>query len=264
MLNLNRSPFILIVLFVVLAGCSGQPITSGTTDVPDAATSTTTDHDTPQSTLAPGLTESGVTDAWALAQAHRDSLANTTYTERSQHTVRANGTLRRAVTTTLRQGQGDRYVYERYAHGTAALFPNLTVFRNDSTLVQRTAYDNGTVAYSGPEAAATPATDRYGNVYAVLSASPTTVEEAVAHNGTTRYRVMSTGPPTNSSAYAGVSNYTMTALVGPDGLVHEYTISYAETRGGQTVTVSTAVQFTARGKTVVQPPEWAADALVNS
>ncbi|MCD2204902.1 hypothetical protein [Halobacterium sp. KA-6] len=262
--NLNRSPFILTAFLIVLAGCSGHPVTPGTTDAPDAATSTTTDRDTPQSMLAPGLTDSGVTDAWALAQAHRDSLANTTYTERSQRTVHANGTLRRAVTTTLRQGQNEQYVYERHAYGTAAALPNLTVFRNASTLVQRTSYRNGTVAYSGPETASTPATEHYGNVYAVLSASPTTVEASFERNGTTRYRVTSTGPPTTSSAYAGVSNYTMTAHVGPDGLVHEYTISYAAIRDGQTVTVSTAVQFTARGETVVQPPEWGADALVNS
>ncbi|MCD2200754.1 hypothetical protein LPA44_12720 [Halobacterium sp. KA-4] len=263
MANQDRPPLVLIVLLIVLAGCSGQPVAPNTTSPPDAATSTTTDRDTPQLLLAPGLTDSGVTDAWALAQAHRDSLANTTYTQYGQRAVRANNTLRQAVTTTLRQGQGDRYVYERHAHGTAAALPNLTVFRNESTLAQRTTYDNGTVMYSGPEAAATPATERYGNVYAVLTASSTTVSDTVDRNGATRYRVTSTGPPMSSSAYAGVSNYTMVALVGSDGLVHAYTISYAATRDGRAVTVTIGMRFTARGRTVVHPPEWVADALAS-
>lgn len=236
------------------AGCSGIPNTSG----PDTTSSTSEEpgSENPDK-LAPGLTEAGVTDAWALAQAHRDSLDNATYTERSHRSERSNGTLLRNVSTTLKRGHGERYIYEFRTYGTEGVStPNLTVFRNDSTLVQRISYDNGTVAYTGPENAATPQTEQYGNVYSILSASNTTVVGTVERNRTTLYRVTSIGTPSESSAYAGVSNYEMSALVDPSGFVHEYDISYRTTRDRQVMNVAVTLTFTNRGGTVVQSPEW--------
>jgi len=257
-------PAILIGLLIVSAGCSGITDTAG----PDTTTNTrnTTSHSSEEldsenaSKLAPGLTEAGVTDAWALAQAHRDSLDNVTYTERSHRSVQTNGTLLQNVSTILMRGHGDRYIYEFRTYGTEdAPIPNLTVFRNDSTLVQRISYDNGTVEYTGPENAATPQTEQYGNVYSILSASNTTVVGTIERNRTTLYHVTSVGVPSESSAYAGVANYEMSALVGPDGLVHEYDISYETTRNGKAVNVVVSLRFTNLGETAVQPPEWVAE-----
>ncbi|MDL0126632.1 DUF7537 family lipoprotein [Halobacterium salinarum] len=252
---------VLLFLLVLSAGCSGLTDTSGADTTANTPNTTSYSSEEPASEntskLAPGLTEAGVTDAWALAQAHRDSLDNATYTERSHRSVHTNGTLLRNVSTTLKRGHGERYIYEFRTYGTEdAPIPNLTVFRNDSTLVQRTSYDNGTVEYTGPENAATPQTDQYGGVYSILSASNTTVSGTVERNSTTLYHVTSVGAPSESSAYAGVANYEMSALVGPDGLIHEYDISYGTTRDGQEVNIAENLRFTNLGETAVQPPKW--------
>jgi len=252
---------ILIGLLILSAGCSGMTNTPGPNTTANTPNTTSPSSEEPESgnptQLAPGLTEAGVTDAWALAQAHHDSLDNVTYTERSHRSVHTNETLLQNVSTTLMRGHGERYIYEFRTYGTEdAPIPNLTVFRNDSTLVQRISYENGTVAYTGPENAATPQTEQYGNVYSTLSASNTTVVGSVERNSTTLYHVTSVGAPSESSAYAGVSNYEMSALVDSDGLVHEYELSYSTTRDGQAVNIADSLRFTHLGETVVQPPEW--------
>jgi len=263
MANPNLPSLLLTVFLVTTAGCGAvaTPSEPSTTDAPLSPTPSSSDANSGErARLAPGLTEAGVTDAWALAQAHRDTLANGTYLEQTDHSVHANGTHLRNLSTTLQRGHDDRYIYELHVDGTQVSSPrNVTVVRNDSTLVQRTRYENGTVAYTGPENAITPPTDQYGNVYAVFTASNTTVETTVEQHGQTRYRLTSVGAPFESSAYAGVDDYEMSALVGPDGLVHEYHLSYQTTHDGRTVTVTIDCQFTNVGESIARPLEWILD-----
>lgn len=255
---------LVVVFLITTAGCgaiASQPEATTTTDASLSPTPASSDANPGNtSRLAPGLTEAGVTDAWTLTQAHRRHLANESYLERTDHSVHANRTHLRNLSTTLQRGHDDRYVYELHVDGTQVSSPrNVTVVRNDSTLVQRTRYENGTVAYTGPENATTPPTDQYGNVYAVFTASNTTVETTVEQHGQTRYRLTSVGAPFESSAYAGVDDYEMSALVGPDGLVHEYHLSYQTTHDGRTVTVTIDCQFTNVGESIARPLEWILD-----
>ena len=96
-----------VLLLVLVAGCSGVAAPSGVagtetgtlTPVSVPAQSTpvggTPRPATPANQLAPGLTTEGVTDPFALADAHHDGLANRSFT-RITHTTLAgpNGTLR--------------------------------------------------------------------------------------------------------------------------------------------------------------------------
>ncbi|GGM45860.1 hypothetical protein [Haloarcula argentinensis] len=244
---------VVVAVFVVLAGCSGVPWSPTVTPSPTSGENT--------SALAPGLTESGVTDAWALTKAHRDHLTNTTYTKRSYRSIRANGTLLQNLSATMKRGHGGQYLYELHIGGTERNPTRaITVFRNDSMLVQRTAYENGTVVHVGAEKATTPGKERYGAVYSKLVASNTTVAETVERNGTRLYRVESVGEPDTSSAYTNASNYEFSALISPEGFVHEYHVSYATSRDGRPVTVTVSLQFTERGQTTVHPPAWASKA----
>lgn len=258
-------PLILTAVLIMSAGCGGissvpepSTTTTGTPTSPDHSSSRSTAEPIPE--LAPGLTESGVTDAWALAQAHRDNISNTTYTERGSRSVYVNGTLLRNVSTILERGQDERYIYNFHTYGTENGFSrNLTVFHNESTLIQRTTYDNGTVAYTGPENAATPQTDQYGGVYSILTTSNTTVVNTIEEDGSTLYRVNSVSSPSQSSEFADVDNYEMSALIDTRGVVHEYIISYQKTRDGRVMNITVNRRFTNLGETIVDPPEWVVD-----
>jgi len=260
---------LVLTLLVVTAGCGGYGAPTATTTPPSTnASSISEGMDDPPAAgnvldLPAGLTMTGVTDAWALAAAHRDVLADQTYTMRRQQTVRANGTLLWQATTTLQQGRGDRYVFTMDTNGTRGNVSNLTVVRTDSALVQRTTFTNGSTTYTNGANAATPSTKRYGGVYAVSQASETTVLGVVERNETTYFRLAAANPPKNTSTYADASNFTMLALVTSDGLVSEYGLSYETTRDEREVTVSTVVRFSDLGETVVNPPTWAANANVS-
>lgn len=117
-------------LLVVSAGCSGLPggnapptTEPATTEQPTAAPSTTTA--TPTATggtpgaaeqLAPGLTANGVTDALALANAHRDVLTGNSFVQRTS-VERTNGTERSSRRSTLRYANQSRWLWSVSASG---------------------------------------------------------------------------------------------------------------------------------------------------
>ncbi|WP_232685963.1 hypothetical protein [Halobacterium zhouii] len=113
-------------LLVVCAGCSGfpggsssptTPATTGespTTVAPTATADGPTANATEQ--LAPGLTANGVTDALALANAHRDVLTSNPFV---QHTSleRTNGTERSFRRSTLRYANQSHWLWNVSASG---------------------------------------------------------------------------------------------------------------------------------------------------
>lgn len=262
------SPALLAVALVLLAGCNGlipqQP-------TPTAQTRTTTPPTTDSTTttptrIAPGLTESGVTDPLALAEANREILRNNTYTaETVLLATYPNGSERADVSRRTYWGSDavrveaihrtDPPTWERrelyHRHDGDRAYLRLVAaggavdYRNESWSTLR----------SMPERPG----DWMHRVYGLLGAANFTVER-IQREGTTRYRLESTGRVRLATGYDSYANASATLWVDPDGMVREYHLEYDARSGNQTVHVDKAGYLGRIGATAVEPPAWLADA----
>lgn len=269
----RRTLAVLVALLLALtAGCSGiaaddtpTPVVTGTETVngePATATGTdteTADTETPER-LAPGVTESGVADAYALAQSHRDVLAATTYTTVGTTVISHDGTELRRVTAVTAVGAGERSLFQLNSSVGADDVrrpANVTVFRNDSARRQRVVHPNGSVEIRrGVNVTPSPeAGHSFDRIYTLLTATDVELSGTVERDGETLYRLSAAGEP-SAESFRNVSAYRMTMLVGTDGLIHEYTVAYDTTRFDRDVRVRTRYRVTAIGNTSVDTPGW--------
>lgn len=254
---------VLAVAVVVGVAAAAAPATAG-------AQTNETGNDT---TLAPGLSADGVTDPFALAQAHHRVLRNASYTVTAQSTHRyGNGTLvGTSSTTTAVAADGERTVR---TYGT---------FRNTSaqsavTQYERLAWSNGTLSLTAvrfgdgevtydrsEDSAALPrnADTDWETIYAAFSAANTTVVGEVEDDGRTLYRVVATDVRADS-AYVDDRPFTMTALVDERGVVHSLVVAHPTTYEGTPAFVTQQIRVTNVGNTTVEQPDWYDDALANA
>lgn len=256
-----------VALLVVLAGCQGIAPAAETPTLTPVAVPTEVPTERPPRMLAPGMTERGVTDPSALAAAHAEALDGTSVTFRANYTERGpNGTVRSRTVTTVQFGAGDRYRYVRIDGDPRGDVQRVERWSNGERVLERRVDGNDTVqrvlrdADGRPLAPAAalpvePAARR--GIGQVFRAMPTTIAGQEVRNGTTYYRVVSTGLATpNPSALRDAS---LTALVDERGIVHRYRLTYTTDRGGDAgpVHVVATVRFTAIGTTTVECPTWA-------
>lgn len=268
---------VLLVVIVVLAGCSGagnpttttaSPETQSPTTAQPTATERTTTSTADARTLAPGLTEDGVEDAWTLAQAHRSTLDNTSFTVSGEHVIRDDGTVvvRTTGETRVARTAGQYHLaYDVTGENVEeyGVVPyDVAIWSNETTTRQLIERQNGTTEQRELPAQGTffrGDTTGWATVHALFASVNTTVETTVERNGSTLYRVVSTGPPRSDSRYADASNFTLTASVSPEGVVREYEITYLTTRGGNRVQITRHVTYDDLGATTVERPAWVAN-----
>lgn len=196
----------------------------------------------------PGLNESGITDAEAIAAAHARALRNSSYTW--DITVRE-----------LQDGEGTTYrevvrieEFRRYAStldraedgGWASLFvANEAVYAEGDT--EYVSGENGTCKrrVRGADEFTTRG-QRY--LEWLLSVEESWIFDRFQRNGTTFYSVQLQG-----ESYTGVENTTGSALISETGRVHALRRS-SDTRQGAYVTVS--LQYRAVGNTTADAPPW--------
>lgn len=263
MSSVSRLPVVLVLL-VLLAGCQGVTPGGETPTLTPVVVPTETPTERPPQTLAPGVTERGVTDPSALATAHAEALGGTAFTFRANYTERGpDGTVRGRTVTTVRSGAGDRYHYvrsdtddetvrrvERWSDGERALERQVAGNDTDYRVVR------------GPDgqplgpAAALPVdpTARRG-IERVFRAVQTTVTVRAVRNGTTYYRVEGDGLTTPNPS--SLQDTSLVALVDEHGVVHRYRLAYTTDRGGDEARVVGTVRFTDVGTTTVERPVWA-------
>jgi hypothetical protein len=269
----SRHPAVLLALLVLLAGCSGfggggtptEPITPA--PVP-TATATATPHDL----LAPGLSPVGVTDPYALGDAHAARLQATAYTVRTERTVRTPGGRRLGhETSVVRVAATGTFRSRVTATGTAADFVSGSSGRVDrwsdgeQLVVAVTA--NGSTRYGYvPRGSFDPRRPRLSvtrdRLFALFSAVDTRLTDRFERNGTTVYRVESTGVAApdriaDAEVVRDPRNVSFTALVDARGVVRAYTLRYRATAtSGEPVVVALSVDTVRIGATTVERPDW--------
>ncbi|UPW01498.1 hypothetical protein M0R88_05180 [Halorussus gelatinilyticus] len=223
--------------------------------------------------LAPGLNESGVTDAWTLAEVHADTLRNRSYTVVSNLTARGLDDDREATAdaTTRVTHDPTRLVRRSNVSGDArsiGLFgQDMAVWATENGTWYAVERANGT-NYRKVAEVVRPTygsrTDR-DTLFVLFSALDTELAGTLTENGTTLHRVNATGV-LNPEALASelnadsVRNVSLTALVDERGVVHEYRVAYTATHGDRTTRIERTTRFVALGETSVERPAWVAEA----
>jgi hypothetical protein len=277
---------ILVVLCaaaVVLAGCNGLALggdETSTRTVTPAAVPTDEPTPTPVPRLAPGLTGEGVTDAFALGEAHVATLDDTSYTMQENFSVTyRNGTDHRRYGIVARLAANDsKYFMTRSVSGSQIYDEGTVVYSvwSNGTRPIRAQTANGNTTYNVPRGADreplppnrvgfTP-TNRE-QMYGLFGSVETSVTGRERRNGTTLYHVEATNV-TNPTAFEGAkrrnpTNLTLVAHIDSAGLVRELRLNYTATLNGSPVHVHRHVRYTKLGNTTVERPPWYDEAIAN-
>ncbi len=91
----------------------------------------------------------------------------------------------------------------------------------------------------------------------------TTVESTLERNGTTLYKIISTGQASTAIATGNASNVTLTAYIAPSGVGHEYTVAYPTTWNGHYAQMTEQRRYVEIGSTAVRLPAWVTGATIN-
>lgn len=279
---MRRSPVVVVVCLLVLAGCgsdgAGGPEPAVTpASVPDGATPT---FDRAQR-LVPGVTADGVVAPTRLVGAHVAALRGRSFTTmRRTVSYDANGSLRSEVLTLGLVGDGHRRLFvDRRAAGplvrSVGLSGRIEQYVAGPTTVRRTVSD-GTVRYSSGRRDPGAVTGSVllpdlvaGSTLSIaLNGMNFSVTPLDGPTNATRYRLVATEvtDPETLVGLAGADarNATFTATVTADGLVSWLRLSYAADRGDGPITVVRTVAFERIGTTTVERPPWYANATAGA
>lgn len=270
-----------LVVLVLLAGCGGLAGPGRPTDtVSPAPVPTDSSTATPETTYPPGIGPGGVTDPVRLANAHYGSLRNRSYTTTRTVVKRdVDGTF---VSRTRFHGQfgpdRSRFRFVYTARGESQVFGTtpgrLELYADDERLLQSLTVRNETTRESLPPQSFSqrpgPFNEYPGRAFGLRSPSREAyllflaVEETVfpiTDNETAAYYVRATGLDqpvalANLERVDDPANASLTATLGPDGLVREYDLSYEATHEGRRVRVERTVTYSGVGGTTVERPGW--------
>lgn len=248
-----------VALLVALAGCGAVSPGGG------GGSGTTATATGPED----GVTAGQAVDAFDLAESHRDTLANDSFTVTSSTTVQyANGTAALRQFARVRIAPVRRVVLIRQtADGSnptqfGAPFAGVVErWANETGGVYRLTDENGTTAFDESRTARVPRVEqatRWEDVAALLSALDARVVDV--EGGDT---IVATGSDVDVT-YGDPSEVTVTARLADGDHLHRYTVAYRATRDGTPVQVTRTVRFTNVGETTVEQPTWVEKAQNNT
>lgn len=247
----------LLVMLIVLAGCSGVFGGDGEPTATLTPAPVPTDEPTPIPVprLAPGITNHCIENPSALVAAHGSVLRNTSFSRTSNTTIATNGSVLVRQTSMLRAGpDGKRFYFVSeqnvsYGYPGSVAFPVRTEgwSNGEQAFVKRT-YTNGTTTYDRLNVDAEEL--RYnvsqGNLRYLLDSfgsNNTAVTERLTRSESTLYRINGT-----SRLYAP-ENTSLRLLVDDRGVVHRYQ-TVRETPSDENVSHSVSkTRFSKIGKT---------------
>jgi hypothetical protein len=257
------------VILAITAGCStvgitGQPSPTVTpAPVPTAEPTTTASQ-----VLPPGVNGDGVVDAGRLVRAHQRSITNRSYTWSARRLATGPG----ANTTTVGDLRKRAHVESERVYG---YWTNHRIVWRDGrprNLGNYSTYSDPTGRYVRYESA--EATTEYDR----LSTSPARVRvgrEAMAAidqflpaqnatlsitriDGQRYYELNGEGTDT-VVAHSGVRNYSVRALIAPEGFVRSITVTYQTGSSDRARTVRYGYRYESVGETTVERPDWVSE-----
>lgn len=263
--------YLLAAALVVVAGYgvySAAPQQAGESPAESAATPTATPPGTattaPPEQLAPGLTDEGVVDSWALSHAHANVLLNASFSVSSVETRWASdGSHRSRSAGYVQVTEGGTPLYfardiSGDDRGPSELDADVELWREENVSYARFVSENGTSYRES-----TPTQDilsgpitGWDAIYTLFTGTNTTTVERVERNATTLYRVVSTSQPRPGLSTRERSNYSLSALIDPSGLVHRYRVTYDAHEDGRTLHVARTWRLSSVGSTTVEQPGW--------
>lgn len=254
-----------LVVAVVLAGCGGAEPARETPTFTGAPLPPSEPEPGRPTALAPGLTADGTLRPAELVAAHSRRLANTTYTIRTNRTVREASRLVSRSETRLEIGPArERYRYTsefvRFEpDGRQVARTRIEVFtdgeRTYRKLVQnRSAGRNTSTVLRVRTSVVLPFELTYDRALFSLFADSEVTSVDRAAGGATSYTV--THELDRVQVYSFADEATLTTVVREDGLVEQYRVDYTVTVDEPVRRVAWRVQFTDLGTTRVEAPPW--------
>lgn len=259
---------------LVLAGCNGVAGPGGTPTRSVTPAPVPSDA-TPQSRVAgPGLSPRGVENASLLAAAHRERLAEVTFTERTVTTVRDGDAVLGRRTLVVRRGaDAFRLAYEvegapRRDAGSSGPVAAEVWSDGRTSVRSATAGDGSVRRHRLPGGAygtfVEPGADPYART--LERASLRRVDRRVV-DGTTRYVFVAGGvvprPGFGLSGTTPAGDASVRAVVGADGVVHRVTIAFPARYRGRSATVEHVFEYVDVGTTTAPRPSWYDEAVEN-
>lgn len=251
----------LLVVLVVLAGCSGASTSDQATTSPEPSTAAPVPTDAVWGTVAPGVGEDGVFDAVELASSHRAALEGESVTvRRTLEVTYGNGTVRRWNETAVLGSDRERTSIVRRTDGVVREH-----WTNGSQIAERVTEDGAVVSRSVRRS---NGFDRVtvARVYErslpglFASLERARVERHDERGEIQRYRVTGrSGPLFEADTPMGLDpeRGALRILVDERGFVREYELAYeAVTHDGASVTAFERVEHADVGTSEVPRPPW--------
>lgn len=273
-----------VILLVVLSGCAGIGV-----DTADRGTSSETVTPVPvpagdrETLRSSGINDSGVSDPGALADAHREWLADRSYSLVSNQVVRyQDGSLRSQYLLRLELAENRTYHAVLRTAGPEGLLvwedaPAVSKFWSDGQVFFRgvgdpvTSTDRFTQAsniarwqFWTTQGVFGPATTPGEVINRSFEAIPTRIDERRTSGDAPRYRVTGSesGPVELPfpEAYPA-RDVSLVAEIDENGFIHRLDIEYRAELGGEMVIISRTVSYTDVGETDVGRPRWVEGAI---
>ena len=256
----------LVVVLVVLAGCSGVTVVDRTTETvtPAPVPAPQTETETGDDTLPPGVSGRGVTNVHALVRAHQSATSDMSYTWRVERVTNTSTPGRENLTTARHVAHVENAsVYDYWTNhrtvqrgGRTRYLGNYTEFTDPSGrhVKYEDTEENTQYRKTEPVRAhvrigdeSTAAIDHY------LDADDARLA-VVLVDGERYYKLR--GRNATFATTEPVENYTVEALVRPDGFVRAVTVNYRIGQGEQRRSITYRYEYTAIGNTTVDRPNW--------
>lgn len=218
----------------------------------------------------PGLSEEGVTDPLALAEAHQQALDNESYTMSTTFAYRTlNGTVLGQGATATRVAPGGESYYsvtsQRNENASETLEGDtydIEVWANETGAAVARNVPDSEITYELQDRSNAPMSpnSQWETLYSAFATTNTTLVGEVERDGTTLYKIASTSP--TDEAVAGQTS-DFTALVDADGVVRSFQMTQRTTIDDEQATFTTTFHVTQIGNTTVEQPDWYDQAVEN-